>query len=78
MLLRVDDRHRRRQLLRRLLPAIDSATEPTHPDKQAWISAALTFRGLEALGVPRDSLASFPSEFCQGATSNSSWPHLMN
>ena len=66
ILLRVDDRHAGRELLRRLLPAVDSAADPMHPDKQAWVSVALSFQGLKALGVPLDSLASFPPEFQQG------------
>jgi Dyp-type peroxidase family len=66
ILLRVDDRQAGRDLLRRLLPAVDAAAAPSHPDQQAWVSAALTFQGLNALGVPPDSLASFPPEFSQG------------
>ena len=31
-----------------------------------WVSVALTYRGLEALGVPQDSLDSFAWEFRQG------------
>ena len=66
VLLRVDDRRAGRELSRRLLPAVDSAADPDHPDKQAWLSVAFTFRGLQALGVPADTLASFPPEFQQG------------
>ena len=32
----------------------------------AWVTVALSFQGLRALGVPADSLASFPPEFQQG------------
>jgi Dyp-type peroxidase family len=48
------------------LPALDSATAPTDPAKQAWVSAGLTFQGLKALGVPQASLDSFPLAFQQG------------
>jgi Dyp-type peroxidase family len=66
VLLRVDDRGAGRELLRRLIPVLASAADPADPDKEAWVNASLTFRGLEALGVPPDSLASFPPEFQQG------------
>jgi Dyp-type peroxidase family len=66
ILLRIDDRHAGRELLRRLLPTLASATAPADRGKQAWVSAALTFQGLKALGVPQDSLDSFPTPFQQG------------
>jgi Dyp-type peroxidase family len=66
ILLRVDERRAGRELLHRLLPALASAADPADPTRQAWLSAALTFQGLKALGVPEDSLASFPPEFSQG------------
>src|SRR5919206_4342098 len=66
ILLRVDDRRAGRELLKRLLPVLTSAADPGDPNKQAYLSAALSFQGLEALGVPDDSLASFPPEFAQG------------
>src|SRR5207248_471246 len=43
-----------------------SAAHPTSPAGNTWVSAALSFQGLEALGVPRASLESFPLEFQQG------------
>jgi Dyp-type peroxidase family len=64
--LRIDDRRAGRELLRRLLPALSSASEPADPQAQAWVSAALTFQGLQALGVPQESLDSFPVAFRQG------------
>jgi Dyp-type peroxidase family len=65
ILLRIDDRRAGRELLRRLIPALASTTNPSHPS-QAWVSAAITFQGLKALGVPQDSLDSFPLPFQQG------------
>jgi Dyp-type peroxidase family len=62
-LLRIDDRHAGRELLRRLIPALASAADP---DQQTWLAASLSFQGLKALGVPQDSLDSFPLEFQQG------------
>ena len=62
-LLRIDDRRAGRELLRRITPALASAADPA---KQAWLALALSFQGLRALGVPEESLASFPTEFQQG------------
>src|SRR5919199_6436685 len=66
LLLRIDARRAGRELLKRLIPALTSAADPGDPDKQAYLSAALSFQGLKALGVPEESLASFPDEFAQG------------
>src|SRR5215475_8443660 len=65
-LLRIDDRHAGRELLRRIIPALASAANPADPAKQAWLALALSFQGLKALGVPEESLDSFPPEFQQG------------
>src|SRR5262249_37890872 len=72
LLLRVDDRHVGRQVLRRLQPAIDSCQPSSDPAREAWITVAFTFRGLEALGVPRESLDSFAPEFRQGMAARAS------
>lgn len=66
VLIHIDDRHAGRELLRRLIPALAPATDPAHAGQDAWISTALTYQGLKALGVPRESLNSFPPEFQQG------------
>ena len=66
ILLRIDEPEAGRELLRRLLPALASATDPAGRDKEAWVSAGITFQGLKALGVPQASLDSFPQEFQQG------------
>jgi Dyp-type peroxidase family len=63
---RVDDGKAGRELLRRVLPSIASAADSASPAGEAWVSAAVTYQGLKALGVPQDSLASFPDEFRQG------------
>ena len=36
------------------------------PTSGAWITVGFTYHGLEALGVPEESLASFSAEFQQG------------
>ena len=62
---RIDDRHAGRELLRRLIPLLEpvSSYDPTRP---VSLGVALSYAGLEALGVPEQSLATFPAEFRQG------------
>ena len=66
ILIRIDERRAGRELLQRLIPAVSPATDPAHAGHEAWVSVALTFQGLKALGVPQESLNSFPLEFQQG------------
>ena len=67
MFARVDDRRDGRELLRRLLPTLVAAEPRSQdPKRDAWAAVALTFRGLKALGVPADNLATFPETFRQG------------
>jgi Dyp-type peroxidase family len=66
LLFRIDDRRAGRELIARLLPAIDSAASPSHPASKASIALAFSYRGLEALGVPDASLETFAPEFKQG------------
>ena len=66
IVLRIDDRRPGRELLRRLIPFLADATSPMDPSHQAWITAALSYQGLKALGVPQDTLDSFPLPFQQG------------
>jgi Dyp-type peroxidase family len=66
ILARVEDRRDGRELLRRLIPFILSAAGSPDTKRAAWAAVAISFQGLKALGVPADSLASFPREFQQG------------
>ena len=66
VLLRIDDRRDGREMLRRLLPVVSVGRSTSTPAPGAWISVVLTYQGLKALGVPQDSLDSFPPEFQQG------------
>ncbi|NRD50917.1 Dyp-type peroxidase [Corallococcus exiguus] len=66
ILLRIDDRRAGRELMRRLGPVVSSVAHPERSAAQCWVSVSLTYPGLEALGVPRDSLDSFAWEFRQG------------
>jgi deferrochelatase/peroxidase EfeB len=53
--LRIDDAQAGRAFLRRLIPHVDSAAGcSTATD--AWLAVAITYAGLEALGLPQDSL----------------------
>jgi deferrochelatase/peroxidase EfeB len=63
VLLRVDDRQAGREFLRRLNPHVDSAA--TMVD-DTWLAAGITYAGLEALGLPQESLAGFPEAFRVG------------
>ncbi|MFF3002142.1 hypothetical protein ACFVTF_04940 [Kitasatospora sp. NPDC057940] len=64
--LRVDDRHAGRALLRRLLPVTSGGLPGVDPGRDAWVTVAFTHQGLRALGVPRESLDSFPRAFREG------------
>jgi len=65
LLLRIDDRAAGRELVRRLHPVVDASRDPTAA-RDAWATVAFTYRGLERLGVPQESLDSFAPEFRQG------------
>src|SRR5262249_38145476 len=64
--LRIYDRNAGRELMRRVSAVVTSAANPTSPLADTWVSVALTYQGLKALGVPNDSLSSFAWEFQQG------------
>ena len=66
LLIRVDDRKAGRAMLRRVGSVIASAADPVRPQVGASVSIALSFAGLKAIGVPQNSLDSFPLEFQQG------------
>ncbi|MEW9517759.1 Dyp-type peroxidase [Streptomyces tubercidicus] len=64
--LRVDDRHAGRALLRRLLPVTSGGLPSADRSQEAWVAVAFTYQGLRALGVPQESLDSFPRAFREG------------
>ena len=68
--LRVDNAQAGRELLGRLTPHVDSAANWWKP-ASAWLSVALTYTGLEALGLPQNSLQSFPDAFRVGMAARS-------
>jgi Dyp-type peroxidase family len=66
LLLRIDDRHDGRELVRRLHRIVNPAVSPPGSSAGTSITVAFTYAGLEALGVPQASLDSFPPEFREG------------
>src|SRR5215471_19977787 len=66
IVLRIDNRAAGRELMRRVSNVVTPAANPTSPLADTWVSVALTYQGLKALGVPNDSLDSFAWEFQQG------------
>ena len=65
VMLHVDDAQAGRDFLRRLTPQVDSAAEWWQAG-EAWVSVAISYSGLVALGVAEDSLQSFPETFRVG------------
>ena len=63
---RIDDRQAGRELMRRVSQVVTSAANPSSPLADTSVSVALSHKGLEALGAPRESLESFSWEFRQG------------
>jgi len=77
VMLHVADAQAGRVLLRRLAPHVDSAADWWQAG-QSWISVAISYAGLVALGVPEDSLKSFPEASPRSAprrraTGSASW-----
>lgn len=64
--LRIDDRNAGRELMRRVAAVVTSAANPDSPLSDTWVSVALTYPGLKALGLPQESLDSLSWEFRQG------------
>jgi Dyp-type peroxidase family len=62
---RIDDRHDGRAFVGRLGRWVASAAEWS-AQAHAWLTVTLTYQGLRALGVPQDSLESFPPAFREG------------
>jgi Dyp-type peroxidase family len=66
VLFRIDEVTAGRELMRRIRPVVASAAHPESPAGDTWVSVALSFQGLKALGVSQASLDSFSPEFQQG------------
>jgi Dyp-type peroxidase family len=66
IILRIEDRDAGRELMRLLSTVVVSAAHPAGPSRDTWVSVALSFQGMKALGVPQASLDSFSPQFQQG------------
>src|SRR3954470_10963511 len=66
LMLRIEERAAGRELVRRLLDVVDSGRASSDPAPDAWVTGAVTYHGLKALGVPEASLDSFAPEFREG------------
>jgi Dyp-type peroxidase family len=66
LLFRIGDLEAGRELMRRLSGVVTPAANPMSPVADTWVSVALTCPGLEALGVPKESIDSLAWEFRQG------------
>ena len=64
--LRIDDVPKAKALLDRMLPRITSGVPWADNPPATAIQVALTYSGLERVGVPAGILATFPDEFRQG------------
>ena len=65
VLLRIDEARAGREFIRRLAPHIASATNWWNA-ATAWLEIGISYAGLEALGLPKESLESFPDAFRVG------------
>jgi len=65
VLLRIDDARAGREFIRRLAPHIASATN-WWDAATAWLEIGISYAGLEALELPKESLHSFPEAFRVG------------
>ncbi len=63
---RIDEPRAGRALMGRLADLVTPASEANSRAGDTWVSAAVTFQGLRALGLPQPSLDSFAWEFQQG------------
>jgi Dyp-type peroxidase family len=66
VVLRIDEAAQGREMLRRIIPYVAPAEEWWIPSVPAWMGIAFTYQGLKAIGLPQESLDSFPEEFRQG------------
>ena len=72
VVLRIDDAAQGREMLRRIIPHVAPAEEWWVPSVPAWFGVAFTYSGLKSLGLPQESLDSFPEEFRQGMAARAS------
>ena len=54
-----------KEMIKKILPMVSSAKN-WHENQDATVTVSFTYKGLEALGLPKESLASFPKSFKEG------------
>jgi Dyp-type peroxidase family len=69
IILRIDQARDGREMIRRLIGVVTPAAGADAAQRDTFVSVALTFEGLKALGAPQASLDSFAWEFQQGMRS---------
>jgi Dyp-type peroxidase family len=72
VVLRIDNAAQGREMLRRLIPNVATSDDWWLPTLPGWVGVAFTYEGLKAIGVPQDSLNSFPEEFRRGMAARAS------
>src|SRR5215831_9663528 len=65
VLLHIEDTHAGQAFLRRLAPYVDSAAD-SRIAANTWLDVGITYQGLEALGLSKEALQSFPEAFRVG------------
>src|SRR5215467_13076684 len=70
LLFRVDDAASGRKFLRRLAPHVDSAADWWKAE-DPWLALGISYAGLKAVGLPEDSLKTFPEAFRAGMAARS-------
>jgi Dyp-type peroxidase family len=75
VVIRIDDAAQGREMIRRLIPHVAPASRWWEPKLPGWLGIVITFAGMKALGLPQESLDSFPSEFKQGMAARSDVLH---
>ena len=75
ILMHIDDARSGREFLRRLSPHVASAADWWNAT-EAWIAVTFSYSGLLALGVPEESLQSFPEAFRVGMAARAD--HLLD
>jgi Dyp-type peroxidase family len=73
--LRIDDARQGREALRRLAEVVTPASASETTERDTFVSVALSYEGLKALGVPPASLESFAWEFRQGMAARATALH---
>ncbi|OCK51285.1 peroxidase [Chryseobacterium sp. CBo1] len=71
-LLEIKNAEKAKQMLKHLIPLINSAKD-WHKNEGASVFLTFTYNGLEKIGVPQDSLDSFPESFKEGMAKRSAY-----